>query len=227
LTATQRSAQQQVDKIATSTKTNFASQTVYQNDLYVLQKPNLILYRADLSGIIHEQISREPLTTSTIPYQIKISPEQTAVFEPGGKLYLLNKDTGAFEFLADSVQGTEFSPDNEKLFYWTAHEIWIYWLKDVYTQPYRKAGDRELITRYSDKITQTLWFAKTSENIIYGVADSNGQTQIKIAELDGRDQRNTFDIWTAKNPEIYYSQNDDLLYVLTGGRLYSLDLLQS
>ncbi|MFH0852492.1 MAG: PEGA domain-containing protein [bacterium] len=227
LTQAQKSAKQLTDKIATSTKLNFANQAIYQNNLYVLQKPNLILYRADLSGAVKQQLSREPLATSTIPYQIKMSPEQTAVFEPDGKLYLLNKDTGTFKFLADGVQGADFSPDNEKMFWWTAHEIWVYWLKDVYGQPYRKAGDRELITRYSDKITQAVWFAKTSENIIYGAADSNGQTQIKITELDGRDQRNTFDIWTAKDPDIYWNQNNDLLYVLTEGKLYSADLLSS
>jgi len=227
LTPAQKSAEQQVANIATSTLKDFASQTVYQDSLYILKKPNLILYRANLSGALLNQLSAQPLPTSTPSYQIRISPGQIAVFQDMGKLYLLNPNDQAFHLLADGVRGAEFSTDNEKLLWWTNDELWVLWLKDVFSQPYRKAGEKELITRYSEKIIQATWFAKTNEHIIYAVAGSQGQSQIKITELDSRDQRNTYDIWTAKNPEIYWNQDDNLLYILTSDKLYSSDIIQA
>ena len=185
----------------------------------------MILYRSDLNGDNSEPISSQPLASSTQSYKLAISPEQTAVFETGGKLYLFEKDSKVFNLLAKNVKGVEFSSDNEKLLWWTDNEIWVMWLKDVFSQPYRKAGDKEIIMSSPNKIIQAIWFTKTNEHIIYSLAGQNDQAQIKITELDSRDQRNTFDIYSAKNPEIYWNGNDNLLYILTGGKLYSLDLL--
>lgn len=224
MTPGQKSAQAQAAKIATSTLNDFASQTVFQNGVYFLQKSNNLLFRTDLSGTTKEQISLEPLASSTLLYQIKVSSEQIAAFVPGGKLYLLDKNTKIFDFITDGVQGLEFSPDSEKLLYWTNHEIWVLWLKDVLAQPYRKASEQELIVRSSDKITQAIWLARTNEHIIYAVTNNQDQTQIKITELDNRDSRNTYDIAAFKNPEIYWNQDDNLLYVLSKGKLYSVDL---
>jgi len=230
-TQQQKDAQKQAALTLSLTLKDILSFVVYQNNIYYLQKSNLILYQTDIFGNAKEQISLQPLpeggksdSGQQKKYQIVISPEQTAVFEPGGKLYLLDKQTRIFNLLADGIRGMEFSPDNEKALYWTDHEIWVLWLKEVWAQPYRKAGDKELITRYADKIIQALWLAKTNEHIIYSVAGANGEAQIKITEIDGRDQRNTFDIYSAKNPEIYWNGNDDLLYILTDGKLSSVDL---
>lgn len=234
LTDQQRNAQMQTALIASSTLKDVLSFTSYQNNIYYLQKSNLILFRTDLSGGGKEQISLQSLPDSgkidsgqQKIYQIVISPDQIAVFEPGGKLYLLDKQTKIFNLLAEEIQGMEFSSDNEKIIFWTDHEIWVMWLKEVWAQPYRKAQDKELITRYGDKITQALWLTKTNEHIIFTVQGDDKNTAIKLTELDGRDMRNTFDIYSGKVSEIYYNQNDDLLYTLTDHTLYSLDLLRS
>jgi len=227
LTQQEKDARAQVILTASSAFKDILTFNVYQNNIYYLQKSNLILYKTDLSGNAKEQISLQPLPETNKVYEIVISPEQTAAYEPGGKLYLLDKQTKIFNLLADEIQGIEFSSDNEKILYWTDHEIWALWLKEVWAQPYRKAGDKELITRYGGKILQAIWLARTNEHIIYSVVGAEGKAQIKLTELDGRDQRNTFDIYLAKDPEIYWNQTDELLYVLIDHTLYSLDLIPS
>jgi hypothetical protein len=224
LTQPQKDTDLEAAKTASSSPNIISSYTVFGNNIYYLQKSNLILYRTDLSGGSRDQLSLESLPSPNKKYDIVVSAEQTAVYEPGGKLYLFDKQTRIFNLIAEQVRGVEFSSDNEKILYWTDHEIWVVWFKDVWAQPYRKAGEKELITRYSDKIIQAIWLARTNEHIIFAVADGAGQAQIKITELDNRDTRNTFDIYTAPDPEIYWNSDDELLYILSSGKLSSINL---
>ncbi|OGZ34639.1 MAG: hypothetical protein A2Y98_00025 [Candidatus Portnoybacteria bacterium RBG_19FT_COMBO_36_7] len=227
LTQQEKDAQKQAIMVASSTIRDFLSFSVYKNNIYYIQNSNLVLYRTDLSGNGKEQISLQSLPKPAKSYEITISPEQIAVFEPGGQLFILDKQTKTFNPLADEIQGIEFSSDNQKILFWSEHEIWVLWLKDAWVQPYRKTGENELLTRYSDKITQAVWVTKTNEHIIYSAAGPDGQAQIKITELDGREQRNTFNLYSAQNPEIYWNKNEDLLYILIDNSLFSLSLINS
>jgi hypothetical protein len=226
LTPAEKKSNQQAALLASSAFKDAAYWLVYENNIYYLQRSNYILYRTDLAGELKTQISLEPLPESKNPYQIKISSEQISVFEPGGKLYLLDKEQKIFKPLADNIKGAEFSSDNEKLLYWTDHEIWVFWLKQVFSQPYRQPDEKELINRYGDKISQAIWLNATNEHIIYAVDSGDNQGKINITELDSRDLRNTYQIYSGLNPEIYYSRKDGLLYILTEKKLYSADLLK-
>lgn len=225
LTAEQIRINQQAEKTATSTLKDLTGWTVFSNNIYYIQKSNRILYKTNLTGTGKEQLSLEPLPEAKTAYEIIISPEQIAVFEPSGKLYLLDQKTKIFSFLADNVIGAEFSTDNEKILFFTDHEIWVLWLKDVFSQPYRIAGEKELITRYAENINQAIWLTQTNEHIIYTVSQSDGQNLIKLTELDSRDQRNTYNIYSAQNPEIYYNELNNLLYFLSAGKMFSIDLI--
>ncbi len=239
LTAEQKITEQKILENASSTIAQAAAWKIFKNNFYFIQKSNLILYKTDSLGRVSEQISSQPLQTPSGQYQIIISDQNSLIFIPGGKLYLLDKTIKTFDVLADAVLGAEFSNDNEKLLYWTKNEIWVLWLSDVWSQPYRKAGEKELITRLSENIGQAAWFSPTNEHIIYTVkktdsqaelgqspAKLSGQTQIKITELDDRDQRNTFDIYSGNISESYFNPNVTLLYTLSEGKLYSIDLLE-
>lgn len=225
LSPEEKAAFYQASTTATSTLKDVASWTLFENSIYYLQKSNLILYKTDINGTSKAQISFQSLPMTEKTYQIKVSKAEIAIWEPQGTLYLLNPETKIFEAIANEIDGAEFSSDNKKLLYWNSHEIFVLWLKEVLVQPYRKAGDKELITRFANKIAQAIWFSETNEHIIFVVRDETDADQIKITELDGRDLRNTYDIYSGKISEIYYNQNDDLLYFLTDRKLYSLDLL--
>ena len=225
LSEDQKITEQIIRQNASSTIGEAAGWTISKNSLYYVQKSNNIFYKTNSLGQEKKQLSIYPLPDVSGHYQIETSNERYAIFSDAGELYLFNNQTKAFDFLANNVLGAGFSPDNEKLLYWTEHEIWVIWLADVWSQPYRKAGEKDLITRLADNIGQAAWFSPTNENIIYVVKDNSGQSQIKITELDDRDLRNTYGIYAGRISEIYFNPTDNLLYILDDKKLYSIDLL--
>jgi len=134
--------------------------------------------------------------------------------EQKGALYLLNDDDN-FVKLAEDVVSAQFSSDNKKLLWQTDNEIWAYWIEDDYTQPYKKIGDKNLITRFNEKIKQTIWYDGDNQHIIFTIGDT-----MKIIEIDDRNQKNIFDITTIQNPQIL--SKNKTLYILSNGMLYKM-----
>jgi hypothetical protein len=189
------------------------------NDIFYIQKPSYILYHTDQAGSYQEQISLTPLPADQ-EYKIFVSPnKRIAVLSDTNELYLLNSETRVFELISQNVQGAQFSDDNKKLLYFTPSEIWVYYLEDILIQPNKKAGEKELITRLSQKIKQAIWYGRTNEHIIFSV----GQ-HIKIIELDGRDQRNTRDIIKLDAKQIAYNREDKKIYCVKGEKLLKMSL---
>lgn len=113
----------------------------------------------------------------------------------------------------------KISPDNQKSILFTDHEVFIRWLEDSSHQPFKKAGDEELITRFSEKIQDIQWY-KNSEHLIALVGSS-----LKFIEIDTRSGVNIFDLAVSNGP-FYYSRKSDLIYLLSGNKLISLDFLK-
>ncbi len=186
-------------------------------DIFYLDRANYILYRRDRSGFIKEQISREPLPKDT--YKLSVSSNNRFLAQDNQKnLYLLNMDSGIFEQIGNQVKDAFFSGDNKKILLRTTNELWILYLEDVLIQPYKKASEKELITRLSQNITQAIFYPD-NEHVAFVVGD-----QIKITELDGRDQRNTIDFITAPSPQIYFDQASSSFYYLTRNELFRVKL---
>tara|TARA_Y100000031_G_scaffold99372_3_gene108874 strand:- start:3493 stop:4410 length:918 start_codon:yes stop_codon:yes gene_type:complete len=184
--------------------------------LYI-QQPSYILYRSNSNNLTQEQISSTPLPAQK--YQVFASDNQKiAALGNNQKLYLLNPETKTFELISQNIQQVEFSRDNKKLLYATPSEIWVYYLEDILEQPNKKAGDKELITRLSQKIKQVLWY-KTNEHIVFSVGQN-----IKIIELDGRDQRNIFDVIQANTEQMIFNPKDDKLYFVEQEKLSAISL---
>lgn len=113
------------------------------------------------------------------------------------------------------VTNKNLSPDGQKAFLLNNNEISINWLKDSGQQPFKKAGDRELITRFSEKIAEVQWY-KDSEHLLVQV----GQT-IKFIEIDTRGGVNIFDLSASERP-FYYDSKKDILYFVDGKTLKRL-----
>lgn len=96
-------------------------------------------------------------------------------------------DNGETERLAYSVIGFSISSDSKKLTWWNDSELWVMWLSDADYQPYRKAGDKDLITKFSSKIKKADWF-RDGDHV---VVDSAGY---KITEIDKRGGLNIIEI---------------------------------
>lgn len=109
------------------------------------------------------------------------------------------------------------SPDGEKNLWFNEHEIWTAWLKDANHQPYRRAGETELITRFSQKISDVRWY-KDSEHLIAGVGGA-----LKFIEIDTRGGLNIFDFSTISGP-FYYDKDIGAIFKFEGKNLVKIDL---
>lgn len=98
-----------------------------------------------------------------------------------------NMDNGETERLAYLIIGFSISPDGKKISWWNENEFWVMWLSDMDYQPYHKAADTELITRFSVKIKNAAWF-RDSDHI---VVDSGGY---KVLEIDKRGGLNIVEV---------------------------------
>lgn len=174
------------------------------NDIFYIQKPSYILYKTDKTNSSLEQISLTPLPNNQ-EYEIIVSNNQKiALLNDIKELYIFNQATRNFELIKQNVQEAQFSSDNQKLLYYTPNEIWIYYLDNVND---KKTGEHELITRLSQKIEGAVWY-KTNQHIIFLV-----NQEIKIIELDDRDERNIVDIIKIDAQQMAYSEKDQTLYL--------------
>ncbi len=189
------------------------------DDVFYIREPSYILYRTDQANSFQEQISLAPLPADQA-YEIFVSPnKRIAALSTSSELYLLNPETRIFDLIGRDILSLQFSNDNKKLLYFSSSEIWVYYLEDIFSQPIKKANEKELITRLSQKIKQAIWYSETDEHIIFVV----GQT-VKIAELDGRDRRNITDLFKQEVSQIAYGQEDEKLYFVKGEKLLSTAL---
>jgi len=189
---------------------------------YYLQESTGLLYRRNTTNGQTEQLSLVPLSfdlNSQIS-QIIVSPHQKiAILTTEKKLYLFNPKTKAFDLIDQQVKGAEFSQDSKKLLYFTDSEIWVYYLEDDLSQPVKKAGEKEIITRLSQGIEQAGWYHQTCRHIIFLTGG-----EIKITELDSRPPRNTFDLFKFEVDKIGYQTDEGKLYFLRNNQLWSVDL---
>lgn len=188
------------------------------NDIYYIQEQNYILYKSASDGSAREQISLTPLPAQE--YDIIVSPNgEIAVLGENNELYLLNQETKAFELIARDIQEIQFSGDNKKVLYFNSNEIWVYYLEDILSQPNKKAREKELITRLGEKIKNAVWYRKTNKHIIF----STGQN-IKIIELDSRDERNIVDIIKLDTSQIAYNPKEEAILIVKNKKLIQISL---
>lgn len=188
--------------------------------LFYIQKPNLILYKQDILGKTKEQMTNLPMDyRENLDYKILAFSLQDIILRADGALYIFEKDKKLFEKIDENIKNENFASDERKISFWSSNEIWVFWLKKIFDQPTKNAGDKELITRLSQKIKEVIWYPKTSEHLIFLTEDN----KIKIAELDGRDKRNTFDIAEGNNIKqlTFY---DKWLYFLDGDSLTRINM---
>ena len=134
-------------------------------------------------------------------------------------LYLFNYQTQIFEKIATGVESIEFSNDDRKLLWNTKQEIGVIWLEPESRQSMREKYETEIVIKIFEEINQALWYSRTNQHIIFVVGD-----EIKITELDGRDRRNTMDIFSIKNSGVFYNEENAKLYVLSEEQLFEIDL---
>lgn len=209
----EKNNQRQAQLIASSTAGWFLN----NEQIFYVSEINFNLYQQDLNKSNKQQLSENPLPASD--YKIMTgNGTRFLLLSKEGSLYYLDKSNGVFQPIAQKIKGATVAADNKKLLYWSDNEIWCYFLEEILVQPYRQPGEKELITRYAQKISQAIFYPN-NEYLAFVVGD-----QIKIAELDGRDQRNTVDLIQVANPQIYFNQGNNYFYYLTNNQIFRLKL---
>ncbi len=158
--------------------------------LYPIPKPTLDSKNSP-------QATPSPLVKPTPKQSLKSSPTQTPTPPPVGgstePFYLKNgvlfknMENGETERLAYLVAGFVVSSDGKKITWWNENELWVMWVSDTDYQPYHKAGDKDLITKFSVKIKNAAWF-RDNDHI---VVDSAGY---KVLEIDKRGGLNVVEV---------------------------------
>lgn len=189
------------------------------NEIFYISEKDRNLRRSNLNISFGEQISKAPLPDRSW-YKIIVSNDKRkfAVITPQKELFILNQETKIFESAALGIIGAEFSNDNKKLMFYSENEIWVLYIEEIMLQPYKKPGEKEMITRFSQKIDQVIFYPD-NDHIAFVVDE-----KIKIIELDGRDRRNMADFISAKSPRIYYDFNDEDFYYLSENNLFRIKL---
>lgn len=211
-----------------TTEQDALSAHISGNHIYYLDVKNGQLWRTSANQTGKEQITYSPLSSfeqakdwpKNFSYQLIISPKQkiALIEQPDGVLYLFDQGGKSFQKLTDKIKSAQFSPDEQKLLYASENEIWVYFLDNVLGQPQKRAGERNLITRLSQKIGATFWLSD-SEHVIFHSGNA-----IKITELDDRDPRNTVDVIVAQDAQFHYDPKKESVYFRENETVYRVSL---
>jgi len=123
-----------------------------------------------------------PTPTPRPSPRASISPSPTPALLPVTLLkgVLTLHGEGPDLILTTKVSGFALAPSRRQLAWWNNNELWMMWLTDVDShQPYHKAGDKDLITRFTAPIKRAAWFGGEDHIVV----DSNGY---KVVEIDKR-----------------------------------------
>ncbi|MDI6591372.1 MAG: hypothetical protein QME61_00290 [Patescibacteria group bacterium] len=199
--------------LKTSPPSNIITYQIVGEDIYYLDNSGH-LFKSDFSFEPKIKITEVPFPVQQeTEYQLKVFSDFVFLKE-NQILYQFNPSSKSFEKVFEPVKGLIISPDFKKIVYFNDYEIWILFLKEVFDQPQKKAGEQLFLTRFSEKIGQIFWY--TSHYLIFNVGN-----KIKVAEIDDRDGINIYDIAEFKNPKIFWTSiQPQRLYVLSNENLY-------
>lgn len=189
--------------------------TVTDSNIYFLNN----LGSVSVSNLSGEKV--EKLNIIAFPYKeetdYEIIASRSDVFLRENKsLYFFEESTKSFKELLLNLKNYQFSPDRNKLAYYSNNEIKVLFLERQYDQPEKEKYEELFITRFSEEINSVFWY--TDHYLIF-----NLNNIIKVIELDNRDRMNVIDLVDFNNEEMFFSNKK--LYLLSEGTLYSSDQL--
>ena len=201
--------------------------TISKDNLIWLSKSSF-LFLSDLNGKIKEVLNQIPFETNNEKnYKIVSSNSKiillvySASKTDDSDIYYLSAEK-KFEKISENIKnikGVKFSPDSEKLAFWTEFEIWILdWSSKFELKEEKKEYKKIFLTRFSKKIGDCLWLSPNY--LILSV-----ENEIKISETDPRDIVNMATIANFKEPKIFFSKTEKKLYIFSENILFASEKL--
>ncbi len=143
--------------------------------------------------------------------------DPVALLNDNKELLLFDYSSEKFKKFAENITDVKISGDFSKMIYRNDHEIYVYYFEASY--PRKKAGDKDLLGRYSKKIQDASWFDFDNQHISLTIND-----KVNVLELDGRNKRNFEEIMPY--PEKFtYNDYDKNIYLLKDKKLQKLKLV--
>lgn len=176
---------------------------IQDRNLFWLSDSGFLL-KSGFNGEGKEILNKEPLSLKTGDYEIKRWQEEMILLAPDG-LYLLDQE-GKFNKVFEAVKGFELSPDLARVSFWQENEIWI--LEEL-----KEEKITLFVNRFSKSPQSIFWL--TPHYLLFKLGD-----EIKVTEIDNRDYLNMFSLGEFKNPQIFFNQGDEKLYILSENILY-------
>lgn len=162
------------------------------------------LEKSDLYGR-SQKISIESLSVKENSLEIKVL-NSFIFLKQNEKLLLFNEDSRNFKEISAKVKSIKISPDLKKIVLYNDYELSVLFLKEDLNQPQKEKGEKVFLTRFSKKIGDVFWW--TSHYLIF-----NADSEIKIIEIDDRDEIQIWNIADFKEPVLYFSKKEKALYV--------------
>ena len=145
----------------------------------------------------------------------------------GADLYELGPQATQFTKIFQDLSSDVIpSPDNRKVAYSSASEIWVAYIKEKTDQPQKNTGDKSFIARLSKKVSGLSWF--DSDYLIFQTGDA-----IKTAEIDDRGSINiaslidvpaTASATSTPQTSFKWDSNTKNLFIFDGSTLYQTQI---
>lgn len=186
-----------------------------QNNNILWVKTDGFFYKSDSSNL-----SLEPIKITLTPIKlikngfVKIIADSKEIFvNDNGYLLFLNTKTNNLENFYNGIKDAKISPDDKNMVYYDENNVYLSPILDL---PFTK----NLLYKSSEKINHCLWL--NNDYIIINAGD-----KIIISEIDYRGNINQITLpqkitiskdqeINVKSPKIYYNQQENKLYILTG-----------
>jgi len=212
------------DKKLTTVLKKISAYKISDNNILWLSSAGA-LNQSDIFGNTTQALLAEwPFNKNIISpadYKIEVISGKIILYSPNS-MYLYDtveknlKDLGA---TSNNFKISQ-SPDGKNMIYYSESEIYLYAFEK---SPYNKTDENNVklfSAKYGETISNCFWL-----NNDYIIFESGNR--IIISEIDFRGNINQNELqksWEpnadSKNPSVIFNQQDDKLYVLTGGNLY-------
>ena len=160
-----------------------------------------------------EKINRTPIEIDE-EKEYEIMNFNDKIIRINDDYYLLDQETLSFKHIFKSSETPVASPDSKKIAYSDGYEIKVLFLEGTDDHPQRNRLDNIFLTRFSNKLENINWY--TSHYLIFNIFDD-----IKIIEIDNRNNINIVDLAQFKEPKIHFNFPSKKLYVLSEDNLFS------
>ena len=191
---------------------NIISFSVDKNKIFYLSTDGF-LYEKDMFSQKNKKITLVPIPVDKNTSCTINSLNSEFILNCQEGIYLV-EEKGTFRKIKEENYSVVFSSDLKKAGIFDKHNIFILFLKEKYSQPQRKKGELVFLTRFNEEIKNLYWY--NGNYLIFSVGK-----EIKIAEIDNRDHLNIYNLGEFKNPKIFWSQKENILFVLSENLLYS------